>query len=322
MIARLTRILLLLQIAAAAVVSVCIAKIAQLDSLALAALVGIGSVYLLRMLITANNFVLAWHYRSETPPALRLRWHHALYLFVEEFNATLASTSWSMPFQSFAKRPAHMADGWPVLLIHGYGCNSGYWHTLSKAMTQAGITHHAVDLEPVLGDIDAYVPIVQRAVEMLCKETGRAQIVIVAHSMGGLVARAYLRDHGGARIAKAITLGTPHHGTDLANFGPGINGRQMRRSGNTARGAAGDWLRQLEKSEGQTKRALFVSIFSHHDNIVAPQTSSYLEGARNIEFGGIGHVALALNPRIRLQVLEEIRRTTPQPARKPVEKFA
>jgi hypothetical protein len=53
-------------------------------------------------------------------------------------------------------------------------------------------------------------------------------------------------------------------------------------------------------------RALFTSIFSHHDNIISPQTSSLLPGARNLAFGGIGHVALGRNPRILGTVMREL----------------
>jgi hypothetical protein len=54
--------------------------------------------------------------------------------------------------------------------------------------------------------------------------------------------------------------------------------------------------------------ALFVSIYSHHDNIIAPQTSSRLPGATNIELCGIGHVALAPHPAVQARVIDEIRR--------------
>ena len=58
--------------------------------------------------------------------------------------------------------------------------------------------------------------------------------VLIAHSMGGLVARSYMQEHahisgvycgqrGGDRIAKLITLATPHHGTPAANDGPRID---------------------------------------------------------------------------------------------------
>jgi branched-chain amino acid aminotransferase len=53
-------------------------------------------------------------------------------------------------------------------------------------------------------------------------------------------------------------------------------------------------------------RHLFTSIWTWHDNIVAPQTSSRLAGARNVAFGGIGHVALGSDPRVLCRVLDEV----------------
>jgi triacylglycerol esterase/lipase EstA (alpha/beta hydrolase family) len=48
------------------------------------------------------------------------------------------------------------------------------------------------------------------------------QISIIAHSMGGLVSRAFMNVtvngiRGGDRVEKLITLGTPHHGSPMAN---------------------------------------------------------------------------------------------------------
>jgi hypothetical protein len=44
-------------------------------------------------------------------------------------------------------------------------------------------------------------------------ETGAQQVDLVAHSFGGLVARAYLAKHqAAAKVGKLITLGTPHKG--------------------------------------------------------------------------------------------------------------
>jgi triacylglycerol esterase/lipase EstA (alpha/beta hydrolase family) len=193
-----------------------------------------------------------------------------------------------------------------VLLLHGYGCNSGYWAHLTPLLEAARISHAALDLEPVIGDIESYVPQVQRAAEELCAATGAPQLVIVAHSMGGLVARAWMRRHGAARVARLITLGTPHHGTSLANFAIGPNAAQMQRSSAAGAAPESEWLRTLAASEDLDRRALITSIYTHHDNIIAPQTSSRLQGARNLEFGGVGHVALGSNPRILAQVMLEI----------------
>jgi len=267
---------------------------------------GVGAVLLVRLLITANNFVLSARFSSATPAAFRLGALGRLRLFGEEFMATLLHSSWFMARARAGRRIYPDAAAPPVLLLHGYGCNSGYWTHLRRRLDAARISHASLDLEPVTGDIEDYVPLVQRAAEALCADSGAPRLIVVAHSMGGLVARAWMRAHGSARVARVITLGTPHHGTSLANFGVGRNAAQMRRAGAAGAGAESDWLRALAASESAATRALVTSIYTHHDNIIAPQTSSVLPGARNIEFGGIGHVALGRNPRILNRVMDEI----------------
>jgi triacylglycerol esterase/lipase EstA (alpha/beta hydrolase family) len=220
----------------------------------------------------------------------------------------MVTSSWTMGFCTF--RQWHGNAGLPpVLLVHGYGCNSGYWHFMSRALRCAGISHYAIDLEPVFAGIDQFVPQLHQRIEAICKQSRQDKLIIVAHSMGGLVARAYLRDHGAARVARVITLGTPHRGTGLARFGAGDNSRQMQWTGSAIEGRCSAWLAELERQEDPALRALFVSIYSHHDNIVSPQLSSSLPGAVNIEFNGIGHVALGLHPQVQQEVIAAIRTT-------------
>jgi triacylglycerol esterase/lipase EstA (alpha/beta hydrolase family) len=314
MIALITRILLVLQLLVAIAIAVALVNLFHVESPVVAMLAGLGLVLVLRMQITANNFVLSSRYRSATPDACGLNWWQACKLFFGEFRATMMSSSLTMPFHSFSKRVAENSSTLPVLLIHGYGCNSGYWHAMSKALVRSQITHYAINLEPVIGGIDDYVDVVHQAVEAICKETGSGKIVIVAHSMGGLATRAYLRDHGCGRIAKAITLGTPHHGTGVARFGVGENCRQMHWNLNSGEGVSSEWLRRLAASENEGTYRILVSIYSHHDNIISPQTSSHVPGATNIEFFGIGHVALGFNPAVQARVIEEIRTASAQSA--------
>ncbi|MBY0240711.1 MAG: alpha/beta fold hydrolase [Burkholderiaceae bacterium] len=260
-----------------------------------AALLALAGVLAVRLAINLNNFVLAARAASVTPEPQRLDWRGALRLFYTEFCASMLTTSWHMLRPN---RNLHLASGMPVLLVHGYGCNSGYWVHLSARLRRAGISHMALDLEPIGGSIDQYADLLHAALERLCKAAGSPRAIIVAHSMGGLASRAYLRRHGAARVARVITLGTPHHGTALANFGPGVNAREMQ--------LGSPWLAALAASETAATRALFVSLWSHHDNIIAPQDSSCLPGARNVAFSGIGHVALGADARILRAVLDEI----------------
>lgn len=256
---------------------------------------------LVRMLIAANNFMLSWRARSVPDAIHTLTAGKAVRLFLHEFASTLLTSSWYMlrPLGLQLQQPT---AGLPVLLIHGYSCNSGYWRPLSAHLRAAGISHYGIDLEPPGASIDDFVPQVAAAVERLRTAANSARVIIVAHSMGGLVARAYVRQHGHSHIARVITLGTPHHGTALADFGPGSNAAQMRR------GSA--WLGSLaayeNTAEANLQRNLFCSIYSVHDNIVAPQNSSVLPGARNLVFGAIGHVALGRHPDIVRCALAEI----------------
>ena len=113
--------------------------------------------------------------------------------------------------------------------------------------------------------------------------------VIVAHSMGGLAARAWLRRDGAEQRAHSIvTIGTPHAGTWLARFALASNTRQMR-EGN-------DWLRELAAGEPRSARALFTCYFGHCDNIVFPASNALLAGARQCHVEGTAHIDLINHP--------------------------
>jgi len=267
----------------------------------LAVLLALAALLAARALIVARN---VWHSRrAEAGQVMApLSPRQAAALFGCELRGNLWTSSWGMLRPRLAV-PQHV-DGalLPVLLVHGYVCNRGFWTSLSGALASAGVLHDALDLEPPGASIDDLAPQVARAVEALCARSGSQRVAVVAHSMGGLVARACLARHAEARIAHVITLGTPHHGTVLANLGVGTNARQMSRPG----GQCSAWLAQLAASETPARRAMLTSIWSRHDNIVAPQASAELPGARNIVFDGIGHVALAFDARVQQAVLSEI----------------
>jgi triacylglycerol esterase/lipase EstA (alpha/beta hydrolase family) len=156
----------------------------------------------------------------------------------------------------------------------------------------------AVTLEPVYASIDVLAEVLAVRIDELRAATGMPQIVLVTHSMGGLVARAYLRDQGAAKIARLVTLGAPHHGSVHAHLGAGLNGRQME--------PGSEWLAALARSEAPGPSVPFTSIFSVHDNFVAPQTSSVHPAARNVPVAGIGHVSLAFSDEVIELVAAEL----------------
>ncbi len=115
--------------------------------------------------------------------------------------------------------------------------------------------------------------------------------------MGGLVCRSYLLRYGEQNVRRLITVGTPHHGTVHAYLLPGANLRQMRPNS--------EWLTRLNECSVDVPHA---SIYSVHDNIIAPQDSSRLQGAKEVVLTGVGHLSMAFSDACIDAVLGDVER--------------
>jgi pimeloyl-ACP methyl ester carboxylesterase len=189
----------------------------------------------------------------------------------------------------------------PVLLVHGYVCNHRVWDAMAQALRQAGHPVLALDLEPVFGSIDSYASVIESALGRLLAQTGATRVALVGHSMGGLAIRAWLRTQDSPalqRVARIITLGTPHQGTQLPQPYVTTNGGQMRWHS--------DWLATLALSEDPFKRSLMSIALNLQDNIVYPQRAQLLPGTVVTEFRGIGHLEMCLNPAVIAWVCQQL----------------
>jgi len=191
--------------------------------------------------------------------------------------------------------------GMPVLLVHGYVCNRGIWRAMRRLLGERVPNPlFTINLEPPLAPIDDYLPQLATRVDKICAATGSGKIVIIAHSMGGLAARAYLaRGVGAERVARLVTIASPHHGTEIARLGLGRNVRQMY-CGNA-------WLAKLAEEETRRRSAVPVTcIYSDNDDLVFPTTSCRLSHANNIALRGIGHVSLLHSAHVADLLAQEI----------------
>lgn len=183
-----------------------------------------------------------------------------------------------------------------VVLVHGFVCNRGLWNPWMARLRAEGHPFIAVNLEPVFGPIEDYVPTIDGAVERLTALTGLKPLV-VGHSMGGLALRAWLRAKDGAsRVHRVVTIGTPHRGTWLGRFSSTPNGRQMKLDG--------EWVRELAREQ---PRVRFTCWYSNCDNIVFPASTATLPGADNRLVRGPAHVELAFEPQVFAHALETLR---------------
>ena len=178
----------------------------------------------------------------------------------------------------FAARPAAAASELPVVFIHGFCSSASTWDaTLPQLSTRrfgdnAGVYYESatgqaalmtsatpgsktflINFSDLSGGFDARavadVPVTRKAGELkvlidhIKSTTGASGVILVGHSLGGLVARSYIQGIGVSRSGAAIPYGkdvlglimisTPNQGSVLANLA-GQNGREACALADTA----------------------------------------------------------------------------------------
>ncbi|HRL76689.1 MAG TPA: alpha/beta fold hydrolase [Candidatus Accumulibacter phosphatis] len=264
---------------------------------AAAGLAALAGVLGLRALLVAASYACAFAWHS---PAPRLSAAQTIRMVLAEYAAFVVCFVLIFPVERWwmgtdrlpgANRGAAGRRP-PVLLVHGYGCSRGAWWWLRRRLEAAGWTVATISLEPVYASIDDYVEPLARRIDAVLAQTGADRLLLVGHSMGGLVARRYLQRCGSARVARLVTLGTPHQGSQLAHIGAGENARQMR--------PRSDWLPALANPAPLLDT---VVIYSPHDNFVMPQANLELPAATARAIDGLGHLAMLFSPRVAIELL-------------------
>ena len=85
---------------------------------------------------------------------------------------------------------------------------SSYYFDILKDSTGESI------LESKQDNIDTYAIRLNDIIKSVKQRTGREKVIIVTHSMGGLVSRRYLELFGNSSVDKLIMVMTPNHGID------------------------------------------------------------------------------------------------------------
>lgn len=198
------------------------------------------------------------------------------------------------PFSGLARhRPLRRAELRTVVFVHGlWGTRAGFF-PLQAWLAAAGVRRQLAHGYPTFGSrrrtgsLEAMAVALRRRIDA---EVRGGRIDVVAHSMGGLVARVWIQLLGGhRRVDRLITLATPHHGTELAAFLPGALGRQLRPDA--------EILERLSGAPWPGSLAL-TSIVAGRDTIVRPPRSAAAPIGRVVELHDLGHGAVLFSPRV------------------------
>jgi len=193
--------------------------------------------------------------------------------------------------------PAAMPDDGhrPVIFIHGLQGARGNFMGMQAFFRLAGRRRtYAVSLRPgapmreLAEDLSRFLEGV-----IACNGLPEGKRVdLVAHSMGGLVARLALTSPAtAARVGTLVTLGTPHAGTHAARFAATAQTLELR-PGSVILAALEEQL-PWGSLPGQPR---LVALWSRSDMLLLPPESGRLEGAENIEVEGFTHFAYLLHP--------------------------
>jgi len=251
------------------------------------------------------SFSIAWYERVNHEPTLAEDRRHlfAVRLMVTEF-ACLCATLLLRPLGWLPTRfPGRTSHGTPVILLHGLFQNRSCLLPLQWRLQAAGYDRVISINTPPWHDLDTLLDTVAAAVAAALQHSASSQVVLVGHSMGGILARGYVQLRGGAaHVAACVTLGAPHHGSKLAPFAVTRLGRALLPDSAL--------LKNINRQPLPAGLA-WTSIYSRHDNIIVPADHARLDGANNIALTGVGHTAMLFAPSVAKAVIAALRCSGP-----------
>ena len=171
----------------------------------------------------------------------------------------------------------------PVLLVPGYGGSTASLRPLAERLRAAGRDAEVVAVPgDGTGDLTASADALDRAVDAALDRSGADAVDVVGYSAGGVIARLWAADDGGAdRARRVLTLGSPHHGTTIADL-----------AGSLVPGECPEGCRQLATDSPLLTRLnagdetpagpTWVSVWSTADQTVTPPDSARLDGALDL----------------------------------------
>lgn len=170
----------------------------------------------------------------------------------------------------------------PVLVVPGYGESVSSVEPIVEALRDSG--RDVTIVEPAdggTGDLAAQAQNLDAAARDAMQEAGAGSVDVVGYSAGGVVARLWVADEGGESFARrVVSVGSPHHGTDVAALALEVAGSCPAACEQLAPDS--DLLRALNAGDETPDGPEWITVASTSDAVVTPTDSSRLEGALNV----------------------------------------
>jgi triacylglycerol esterase/lipase EstA (alpha/beta hydrolase family) len=220
----------------------------------------------------------------------------------------LVSRSSSAP----AAEPVAQERPGPELLVPGYGGGTASLQALADLLSADGRDVTVVGLPGNgTGDLNASADALGQAADAALARTGEESVDVVGYSAGGLVARLWVADGNAGAVRRVVTLGSPHHGTSLADLAGDVAPGQCP-LGCQQMASDSELLAALNSGDETPEGPTWVSIWTAQDETVTPPESARLDGAVNLVVQSvcadarIGHGDLPRSPLVQQMVRAEL----------------
>src|SRR4051812_24815332 len=241
----------------------------------------------------------------------RRRFAHAVLGFAAMAAVVVGLAWWAGRDQPV--RPVSQATPGPVLLVPGYGGGTAGLEVMAEALRAQGrevvVVHLAGD---GFGDLDEQARVLDKAAVLEMQRTRARSVDVVGYSAGGVIARLWVKDHGGGNVARrVVTLGSPHHGTDLAGLAGDLAPDRCPEACLQLQPDS-DLLNRLNAGDETPTGPAWVSIWTTDDKTVVPPSSAELEGALDFTIQSmcpaatVSHSDLPRTPTVIAAVVREL----------------
>ncbi len=201
--------------------------------------------------------------------------------------------------------PTASAAPRPVVVVAGTFGPAFFYEPLAARLRADGRQVAIFQLTGLgTADIRTSARDLNRFVDDFRGRTGASSVDLVAHSQGGLVARQYIKNEGGAgEVGALVNLAAPNKGTVVANiadfFGGGnclqiVSCQQMR--------VGSSFLDSLNAGDDTVGAVRYTNLFTALDELVQPVWNAAMDdGAENVlvqrqcPLRAVAHVGMALD---------------------------